>query len=219
MTTATTTEKTAIKGLHPSPAEPLSFAPGTDVRAFMLEREDGNLLIYSNGAVAKDWDWLARAGVERQYLNHWHELLFGLPPAELGARLFHHRAESAEVERRRGEHGTSFDRRHALGGDFEAIPIPGHTPGATAYLWDNGQHRLLFTGDSLMLTGEEWTTALLATSDRASYLESLELIRELDFDVLVPWAASHDGPWFSMVSEAERRRRVDRAIARMRAGS
>ena len=70
--------------------------------------------------------------------------------------------------------------------DFEVIPTPGHTPGATAYLWDSGQRRFLFTGDTIYLRDGEWWTACSGSSDRASYVESLKLIRELDFDVLVP---------------------------------
>ena len=31
------------------------------------------------------------------------------------------------------------------------IPIPGHTPGSTAFLWDGGRHRFLCTGDSVWL--------------------------------------------------------------------
>ena len=83
----------------------------------------------------------------------------------------------------------TFTRRHMLDDDFEVIPTPGHTPGATAYLWDSGQHRFLFTGDTIYLSDGEWVDGLLGSSDRARYVESLRLIRELDFDVLVPWAA------------------------------
>ena len=74
--------------------------------------------------------------------------------------------------------------------DFEVIPTPGHTPGATAYLWDSGQHRFLFTGDTIYLHQGEWSRRMLESSDAGAYVESLELIRELEFDVLVPWAAS-----------------------------
>ena len=47
------------------------------------------------------------------------------------------------------------------GDDFEVIPIPGHTSGATAYLWDGGGHRCLFTGDTLYLREGEWVAAVL----------------------------------------------------------
>jgi glyoxylase-like metal-dependent hydrolase (beta-lactamase superfamily II) len=79
----------------------------------------------------------------------------------------------------------TFSQRHMLDEDFEVIPTPGHTPGATAYLWDSGEHYLLLTGDTIYLREGEWVAAVLPSSDRQRYIESLELIRDLDFDVLV----------------------------------
>jgi glyoxylase-like metal-dependent hydrolase (beta-lactamase superfamily II) len=34
------------------------------------------------------------------------------------------------------------------------IPIPGHTSGSTAFLWDTGQHRCLFSADTVYV---RWT--------------------------------------------------------------
>ena len=62
---------------------------------------------------------------------------------------------------------ATFSRRHTLDDDFEVIPTPGHTSGATAYLWDTGEDRLLFTGDTIYLRDGEWVAAMLESSDRA----------------------------------------------------
>ena len=129
--------------------------------------------------------------------------------------LFVHEADRAAVPRR--VRGT-FSRRHMLDDDFEVIPTPGHTPGATAYLWDNGSQRLLFTGDSVYLRDGEWVGAVLGSSDRAAYLDSLALIRELDFDVLVPWAATAGQPDHALTDRADTRRRIDAIIERVRRG-
>ncbi len=59
---------------------------------------------------------------------------------------------------------------------------------------------------------------MLDSSDRASYLDSLELIRELDFDVLVPWATTAGDPAYAVTSRADTRRRIDTLIERVRAG-
>ncbi len=131
------------------------------------------------------------------------------------APLFMHEDDHGAVDLH--VRGT-FTRRHVLDEDLEVIPTPGHTPGATAYLWDSGEHRFLFTGDTLYLADGEWVAAVLDSSDRDAYLESLELIRELDFDVLVPWAASAGQPFHAVVSEAEKRRRIDAVIERVRRG-
>jgi glyoxylase-like metal-dependent hydrolase (beta-lactamase superfamily II) len=109
----------------------------------------------------------------------------------------------------------TFSRRHMLDEDFEVIPIPGHTSGATAYLWDSGEHRFLFTGDTIYLSDGEWVAAVLESSDRAAYVRSLELIRELDFDVLVPWAASAGQPYYATTDRADTRRRVDAILKRV----
>ena len=108
--------------------------------------------------------------------------------------VFVHDADRDEVTRVMAVRG-GFTKRHKLGSDFEVIPMPGHTPGSTAYLWDSGHHRFLFTADSLYLGGDgRWRAAVLESSDRERYVRSLELLRDLEFDVLVPWAAPADGP-------------------------
>jgi glyoxylase-like metal-dependent hydrolase (beta-lactamase superfamily II) len=215
----TTAAEPTIRTLHPTTPEALSFAPEIEIRAYLLERNHGNLLIYSTGSLDADIEAIrARGGIERQYLNHWHESMFGLAPASLGARLIHHDAGRRHVAKRGGR-GRAFSRRHRLDEDFEAIPTPGHTPDATAYLWTAGDHRLLFTGDTIMIKDGEWVAAVLESSDRERYIESLELIRELEFDVLVPWAASADGPYMHAVDEDERHERIDAILERLRAGA
>ncbi len=206
----------AIDGLHATEPQPLPFAPATHIRAFALERAGGNVLVYSTGTLASS----ARAfeglgGISRHYLNHRHEAMFA-SDAVL-APLFVHEREAAHVAPAYHVRGT-FSRRHLLDDDFEVIPTPGHTSGATAYLWDSGRHRYLFTGDSVMLDDGEWVAAVLGSSDRAAYLDSLELLRDVEFDVLVPWAASAGQPYVSVTSRSEARRRIDAITARLRRG-
>jgi glyoxylase-like metal-dependent hydrolase (beta-lactamase superfamily II) len=208
--------ETGIAGLHATAPHGLSFAPDVHVRAFLVERDEGNILVYSNEEIAGDLAHFEElGGISRHYLNHWHESMFASEGIE--APLFVHAAERGRVERAYEVRGT-FDRRHTLDEDFEVIPTPGHTPDATAFLWDSGEKRMLFTGDSLYLDHGEWVAAVLDSSDRESYLESLELIRDLDFDVLVPWAASAGEPYVAEVDAAEARTRLDAVIERVRRG-
>jgi glyoxylase-like metal-dependent hydrolase (beta-lactamase superfamily II) len=220
MTTATTDTGTTISGLHASTPQPLPFDETIAASAFMLERDAGNLLIYSTGELARDAEgFRALGGVERQYLNHWHESLFGgLEGTGMDAPLFVHREDSPQTARRLRVRGA-FSKRHLLDDDFEVIPAPGHTPGATAYLWDTGDHRLLFTGDTLYLRDGEWVAAVLDSSDRERYLESLELLRGLDFDVLVPWAASTGQAPYAVLEDGEAAERIAAVIDRVRAGA
>jgi glyoxylase-like metal-dependent hydrolase (beta-lactamase superfamily II) len=205
----TVTAPIQIAGIHASAPQPLPFAPSLEIRAFVLEREHGNVLVYSNDTLEDP------AGVSRWYLNHGHEAMF--LSDDVSAPLFVHERERRAVEEKAHVRAT-FSRRHTLDDDFEVIPTPGHTPGATAYLWDSGEHRFLFTGDTIFLHDGEWVAAVLDSSDRASYLDSLELIRELDFDVLVPWAATAGDPPYAVTSHADARRRIDAIAERVRAG-
>jgi len=208
--------QTVIPRLYASAPESLPFAPSLDIRAFLLQRERGNLLVYSVGelgAEAQDIEELG--GVTRRYLNHRHEA--GFASEQNTGPLFVHENELKSVASKLGVEGT-FSDRHMLDDDFEVIPTPGHTSGATCFLWDNGEHRALFTGDIVYLNEGEWIAAVLESSDRAAYIESLELMRELDFDVLVPWAATGGGPVHATTDRSDARRRIEAILQRIKAG-
>jgi glyoxylase-like metal-dependent hydrolase (beta-lactamase superfamily II) len=204
----------SVDRLYASAPEPLPFAPSLHIRAFLLRRGEGNVLIYSTGSVAAG-AFADLGGIARAYLNHRHEAAFGddLP----GVPLFVHAGDREAVASKRAVR-AAFSHRHMLDDDLEVIPTPGHTPGATAYLWDNGRHRFLFTGDTIYLRDGEWVAAVLDSSDRDAYIDSLELIRELDYDVLVPWAATAEQPYYAVTSNGEARRRVDAILERIRRG-
>ena len=204
----------SIPGLFASSPEPLPFAPSLHIRAFLLEREAGNVLVYSAAGLESDAAASEElGGIERQYLGHRHEAAFASDWVD--APLFVHEADGAAVEERTPVRGT-FSRRHTLGDDLEVIPIPGHTPGAAAYLWDSGELRILFSGDTIYLDEGEWVAGLLDSSDRDAFARSLELIRELEFDVLVPWAATAGRPYYAITDREDTRRRVDALLESMR---
>jgi glyoxylase-like metal-dependent hydrolase (beta-lactamase superfamily II) len=210
--------ETTFPGLHATPGAELPFARDIHVRAFLLEREHGNILVYSAPTLADVADRIdGLGGASWQYLGHWHEAMF--LPAELverlGTRVVVHAADIVETARRTGVEPTTFSHRGSLGEGFEIIPIPGHTPGATAFLFDHDGRRFLFTGDSLYLRDGEWVAAVLDSSDRAAYVESLDLIRTLDFDVLVPWAASAGEPYLVHTDPEDARRRIGTIIDRI----
>lgn len=207
---------TEIPGLYATSPEPLPFAPSLEIRSFLLQRDAGNILIYSTRGLASDAAAIEElGGIARHYLNHRHEASFA--PDRVDAPLFVHERERHTVSRFYDVRGT-FSKRHRLDDDFEVVPAPGHTSGATAYLWDTGEHRMLFTGDTVYLGQGEWVAAVLSSSDRALYIQSLELIRELDFDLLVPWAATRGEPFHAHTGAADARRRIDAILERLRRG-
>ena len=205
-----------IPGLYASDPEPLPFAPALDVRAFLLQREPGNLLVYSTSELGSEAEAIEElGGISRQYLNHRHEA--GFASEWVTSPLFVHEDEREAVAEKTAV-DESFSARHTLDDDFEVVPTPGHTPGATAFLWSSAEHRVLFMGDTIYLDDGEWIAAVLDFSDRPAYVESLELIRELDFDVLVPWAASGGQPYHAMTDQSDARRRLDAILERVKRG-
>lgn len=213
--------ETVISGLYTSAPEPLGFGPSLEIRAYLLQRERGNLLIYRSETLEREVETVNDlGGISRQYLNHHHE---ASPACDRVARTFDaplhiHEKEAAEVSKVCNVDET-FSERHYLDEDFEVIPTPGHTSGATAFLWDTGEHRVLFTGDSVFFSRGRWRAAVLdGVSDREKYIESLETIRALDFDLVAPGIAPAGEPFYEFVDKAEAERKIDDVLARLRRG-
>jgi glyoxylase-like metal-dependent hydrolase (beta-lactamase superfamily II) len=205
-----------VPDLYASASQPLPFARSLAMRSFLCRRDGGNLLVYASGSLNAEAPTIERlGGVTRHYLNHRHEGEF--VSTLLGSATFIHEDDREAVA---GSVDTveAFSGRHALGNDFEVIPTPGHTPGATAYLWNTGEHRVLFTGDTIYLSEGEWVAALLESSDRDSYTASLELMCELDFDVLLPWIATRERPYHAVTDPADARRRIGAILERVSRG-
>ena len=206
--------------LHASAPEALGFAANFEIRGFLLEREAGNLLVYRSASLEQERAEVeALGGLSRQYLNHWHEASAACDWVDqtFAAPLFCHEADAARVAES-CKVSETFNERHLLDDDFEVIPTPGHTPGATVFLWDSGQHRVLFTGDTIYLSAGEWVAALLESSHRDTYLTSLELIRSLDFDLLVPSVGRSEQPYHATTEQADASRRINAILERLRAG-
>src|ERR687893_1409038 len=195
-----------IPGLYASTPEPLGFGPSLEIRAFLLQRERGNLLVYRSEMLKLDAEQInALGGISRQSLNHHHE---ASPACDWVARTFNaplhvHENDAPSVSETCNVDET-FSERHRLDEDFEVIPIPGHTSGATAYLWDTGQHRCLFTGDTIFFPRGKWVAAVLdGVSDRERYIESLEPIHTLALDLIAPGNGSADEPYYEFGENAQ----------------
>jgi len=162
----------------------------------------------------------ARGGISRHYLNYRHE---ASPTCDWVAETFDaplhvHEKEAPSVSEICYVAGT-FSERHHLDDDFEVVSIPGHTSGATAFLWDTGRHRCLFTGDTIFVPRGEWVAAVLdGAGDRERYIESLELIRTLGFDLIVPGIAAAGQPYYAFVERLEAERRIGAILERLRRG-
>jgi glyoxylase-like metal-dependent hydrolase (beta-lactamase superfamily II) len=212
--------ETVVSDLYASEPEPLGFGPSLEIRAYLLQREPGNLLVYRSAALEQDVETLHDlGGISRQYLNHHHEASPACDwvASTFDAPLYVHEDDAAAAEICNVD--ATFSERHKLDDDFEVIPIPGHTSGATAFLWDSGQHRVLFTGDTIFFGRGKWRAAVLdGVSDRERYIESLESIRTLDFDLIVPGIAAAGHPYYSFTDRAEATQQIDAILERLRRG-
>jgi glyoxylase-like metal-dependent hydrolase (beta-lactamase superfamily II) len=187
------------------------------LRSYVLRRAAGEVIIYNSPGVSEAASAITEHGTPvRLLVNHAHESMFGQP--ELGVPVWMHSADRAEVGSALDIAGV-FEGRGMIDDDLEVIPTPGHTPGTCSFLWDDGSHRFLFTGDFLWIEHGTWKAVVLDPELRGPYLESLALVRELDFDVLVPWGVTEaDAPVFPVADPEERRRHIDAVIARVAAG-
>jgi glyoxylase-like metal-dependent hydrolase (beta-lactamase superfamily II) len=188
------------------------------LRSYVLRRPAGTVIVYNSPGIGEAAAEIGRLGtLDRLLVNHAHEAMYGQP--EIDGPVWAHRADSAEI-------GTSlrlageFDGPTMIGDDLHVLPTPGHTAGTTSYLWDDGTHRFLFSGDFIWIEDGEWKAVVLDPRLRDAYLASLALVRDLDFDVLVPWGVTErDQPVGRVRDAAERRERVQAIIDRLASGS
>jgi hydroxyacylglutathione hydrolase len=169
-------------------------APGLTTHAYLLTRDDGNVLFY-NTSHRHDIDRMAElGGVAYQYLSHQDELgdSLKLIRERFGARLGGHlREEAAFAKICRPD--ILFDKRETHLGNIEIIPTPGHSPGSTCFLVSSPHgKRYLFTGDTLYLGDDGiWKAGFLkGYSDRDTLVESLRLLATLEPDVVLSSAFS-----------------------------
>ena len=204
-------------GLYATPTTELPFDKRFRFKSFVLERSEGNIVIFHSGRIDEVADDIrALGGAERVLMNHEHESLGG--QTHFDAPYYIHQDDKEAVTDTLQVAGT-FKDREQLYDDLEVIPAPGHTPGTTLYLWDNGEHRYLFTGDFLCYEGDEWRTVVLPSSDREQSIKSLEMIRDLDFDALVPWVSIEgESPVFFINDDNDKQQRVQKIIDRVRNG-
>jgi glyoxylase-like metal-dependent hydrolase (beta-lactamase superfamily II) len=128
--------------------------------------------------------------------------------AHFGARVFIHEADRDAApfatELLRGREPAAID------GDILAIPVPGHTAGSVAYLYDG---RCLFTGDSLAWSFE--LDDLEAYEDYCwfSWAEQIESLRRL-IGYRFEWVfAGHGGSHY--LPAAEMKARLSALVERM----
>lgn len=199
------------------PEQPLPSVPDLVTRAYVITRPDGNLLIYSTGLPDEHQAIRDLGGIKRQYLSHVDEAGPALKTLReaFGAELWGHAVEAEAVARRAG---VAPDRTFAgpeTHGDLDVLPLPGHTPGSTAYLYRSPHGRTyLFTGDTIGRDDRgAWTAGYLPFSDKMQLVTTLRRLGELAPDVVLSSAFGRNFPHTEITEPGQWRAAVDEALA------
>lgn len=187
--------------------------------AFLLQRDAGNILIYSSGQLEKEEDDIRkRGGITRQYLNHRDEAAAHCDwvSEAFGSKLICHEAERDAITKKCTVHET-LSGATDIANDLIAIPTPGHCPGSTCYLWQGPDARYLFTGDTIYFEGGDWKV-YIDPSDAEIMTQSLQVIAALEFDVMLPGLYIGD-VWQMEVAKDDVQQRVNEIVERLKQGA
>ncbi len=195
--------------------------------AYLLVRDEGNILFYNTGREAvgpiADADDLRQirelGGITRQYLGHFHEASPSTARIReiFGAKLCCHSLEAGPVRDASGVAADiTFDRRETHLEAIEVIPAPGHTPGSACYL-NRSPHgkSYLFTGDTIYLDHGALAGGYSpGKSNKSDLKESIEVLRTLEPDVVFV-AGAVGTTTFKEVSRAEWQSATDEILRRL----
>jgi glyoxylase-like metal-dependent hydrolase (beta-lactamase superfamily II) len=127
--TGTSPLDTPIDGLLATPTSRLPYQHNVLLRSYVLQRPQGNLLVYNSPGLTEAADAIRALGEPARLLvNHGHESMHGQPA--LDAPVWVHTRDRAEIATSLEVAGT-FDGCEQIDDDLEVIPTPGHTPGTT----------------------------------------------------------------------------------------
>ena len=204
-------------GLWATRTTPLPFMDDLVVRSFVLEANSGVVIIYNSPGIDAAAQEIHQLGTPtRLLLNHYHEAMYGQP--ELTIPVYVHEWDRPGVEPKMHVTGDFRDPQF-IGDDLKLLPSHSHTVGTTFFAWEHGAHRFLFPGDAIWVDEGIWKAVILPESDRRAFLNTLTILRGVEFDVLVPWHAHRDALPYAQVTPAHKRSQLDALIDRIVSGA
>lgn len=182
--------------------------------SYFIVREGGNVLVDSPRAARPLMDRLeALGGIDLMFLSHRDDVAdHEKYRARFGCdRVLHADDASRSTGIERILDGRDETR---LAADLVAIPVPGHTRGSVALLY---QDKFLFTGDHLWGDGDGGLGASRSVCwySWAEQTKSMERLLDYSFEWVLP---GHGEP-FHAESPARMRERLEALVARMRRSS
>ena len=112
--------------------------------------------------------------------------------------------EGPDVQRKVKNVATFPFERHEVAPGVEAIPTPGHSPGAVSYLVAAGGRRCLFAGDTIYHDGKQWRV-FVSKKNRATMQATLDMLAEVEFDVLLANTGAENPVCYVETSGSSRR--------------
>ena len=189
--------------------------PSVTSHAYLLVRDNDNILFYSSGVREEYQHIQALGGIAYQYLSHRDEVGDALAEIKelFGSKLCCHRLEEPAA-RRVTPVDCLFDKRESRLGNIEVIPTPGHTDGSVCFLVRSAPGKTyLFTGDTIYMNNGTWETRTngYAGGSKSDLRNSLMLLRDLGPAVVISSASIGAVP-FKEVSAEEWRSDIDNVL-------
>jgi hydroxyacylglutathione hydrolase len=168
---------------------------GVKSNAYLLTREDGNILFYGTGITDEIAPIQQLGGMSWHYLSHRHEAGPALTTfkEQFQSKLCSDHREAPAISAYCPVDLT-FDMAETRQNGLQIISSPGHTSGSTCFLYQSPHgKKYLFTGDTLSPKGRSWG-ALVFPSDggnKSVLKNTLEMLGEWEPDIVI--ASAHQG--------------------------
>jgi len=157
-----------------------------------VKRPAGNLVLDASrvGSISDAFEAIeAEGGVKAAVISDRH--LGGASTNQIaerfGATIYCSAIEAEAMGHRvnqvRIDHALPFERA-TIEGDVLLVPTPGHTAGQFSTLAEIEGARILFTADFVWRAGGRWRPG---NNSRRKMARSFEGLRDLAFDIVVPW--------------------------------
>lgn len=194
------------------------------VSAYLLIRPTGNLLLYSSKHIENYYNFIQQKGGLRSTLISHQDEASGYinKVANQFDASFYSPEKEKETISKKCDVDKTFNGDVQLWDDFKIIATPGHSPGSSCFLWSapDGKN-ILFTGDNLYPTTEDtWDAFTLNKNDVPEIVHSLEKIKNLHVDFVVPTGTSAKNLFFKEITnQFDWKRICDDAIIRIQQNS
>ena len=168
--------------------------PGLNTHAYLIQRVQGNALFYNTSNEFDLQEIQELGGIVTQFVSHRHESGSSLKTIK---SMFNSKLCASELEAPHlAEKADSIVTEQTLySEDIVIIPTPGHTDGGLSFFYKPKEGKsILFTGDTLFQSNNEWSTFIYAADggSRSDMLQTLECYRKLHPGIVISSGYSGD---------------------------